>query len=43
MESRGMTEPEAYAQMRRHAMQSNKRIADIAEAVITAHGLMGGV
>jgi response regulator NasT len=43
MDSRGMTEPEAYAQMRRHAMQSNKRIADIAEAVITAHGLMGGV
>jgi response regulator NasT len=43
MNSRGMTEPEAYAQMRRHAMQSNKRIADIAEAVITAHGLMGGV
>lgn len=42
MDSRGMTEPEAYAQMRRHAMQSNKRIADIAEAVITAHGLMGG-
>jgi len=43
MNSRGMTEPEAYAQMRRHAMQSNKRIADIAEAVITAHDLMGGV
>lgn len=42
MDSRGMTEPEAYAQMRRHAMQSNKRIAEIAEAVITAHGLMGG-
>lgn len=42
MDSRGMTEPEAYAQMRRHAMQSSKRIAEIAEAVITAHELMGG-
>ena len=28
--------------MRRHAMQSGKRIADIAEAVITAHHLIGG-
>ena len=42
MDSRGMPEPEAYSEMRRHAMQSGKRIADIAEAVITAHRLIGG-
>lgn len=42
MNSRGMPEHEAYAEMRRHAMQSGKRIADIAEAVITADKLMGG-
>lgn len=41
MKSRGVTEPEAYGEMRRKAMQSGKRIADIAEAVITAHELMG--
>lgn len=42
MDSRGLPEPEAYAEMRRHAMQSGKRISDIAKAVITAHQLMGG-
>lgn len=41
MKSRGVTEPEAYGEMRRKAMQSGKRIVDIAEAVITAHELMG--
>ena len=42
MDSRGLTEPQAYAEMRNHAMQSGKRIADIADAVITAQKLMGG-
>lgn len=42
MDSRGLPEPQAYAELRRAAMNQNKRIADIAEAVITAHKLMGG-
>jgi response regulator NasT len=42
MDSRGMPEHEAYAQMRSTAMAQGKRIADIADAVITAHQLMGG-
>lgn len=42
MDSRGLTEPQAYAELRKTAMNQNKRIADIAEAVVTAHQLMGG-
>lgn len=42
MDSKGVSEPEAYAELRRKAMSSNRRIADIAEAVVTAHDLMGG-
>jgi response regulator NasT len=41
MNSRGLTEPEAYAELRRKAMQSSRRIAEIAEAVVTAHELLG--
>lgn len=41
MDSKGVTEPEAYAELRRKAMTSSKRIADIAEAVVTAHELLG--
>lgn len=41
MNSKGIAEPEAYAELRKKAMQSSKRIADIAEAVVTAHELMG--
>lgn len=41
MKSRGLTEPDAYAELRRKAMQSSRRIADIAEAVVTAHDLIG--
>jgi response regulator NasT len=41
MRSRGMGEPEAYAELRRKAMSSNRRLAEIAEAVVTAHELMG--
>ncbi|GGD63479.1 ANTAR domain-containing response regulator [Croceicoccus mobilis] len=40
MNTKGITEPEAYAELRRKAMSSSKRIADIAEALITAHELM---
>ena len=42
MDSKGVSEPEAYAELRRKAMSSNRRIADIAEAVVTAHDLIGG-
>jgi len=41
MDSRGVAEPEAYAELRRKAMQSGKRIVQIAEAVVTAHELLG--
>ena len=41
MDTRGITEPEAYAELRRKAMSSSKRIADIAEALVTAHELIG--
>jgi two-component system, response regulator / RNA-binding antiterminator len=42
MDSRGLPEPQAYAEMRAAAMNQGKRIADIAEAIVTAHKLMGG-
>lgn len=41
MDSRGLTEPKAYAEIRKAAMNQGKRIADIAEAIITAHKLIG--
>ena len=42
MDSRGMTEPQAYAELRKTAMNQGRRISEIAEAVITAHKLLGG-
>ncbi|MFC3173514.1 ANTAR domain-containing response regulator [Novosphingobium bradum] len=42
MDSRGFTEPQAYAELRKTAMNQGKRIAEIAEAVLTAHRLLGG-
>jgi len=42
MDSRGISEPEAYRELRSKAMQASKRIVEIAEAVVTAHELMGG-
>ncbi|VWX53822.1 ANTAR domain-containing response regulator [Novosphingobium sp. 9U] len=41
MDSRGLPEPKAYAEMRSAAMSQSKRIIDIADAIITAHRLMG--
>jgi len=41
MDSKGVSEPEAYAELRKKAMQSSKRIVQIAEAVVTAHELLG--
>ena len=42
MDSRGFSEPQAYAELRKAAMNQGKRIAEIADAVVTAHQLMGG-
>ena len=42
MQSRGITEPIAYAEMRKAAMDQTKKIVEIADAIVTAHGLMGG-
>lgn len=41
MQGKGLSEPEAYAELRRKAMSSSKRIVDIAEALVTAHEIMG--
>lgn len=42
MDSRKIAEPQAYAELRKTAMDQGRRIAEIAEAVVTAHKLMGG-
>lgn len=41
MDGRGLTEPQAYAEIRKAAMDQGRRIAEIAEAIVTAHKLMG--
>lgn len=41
MDTKGVTEPQAYAELRQKAMSSNRRIVEIADAVVTAHELMG--
>jgi two-component system, response regulator / RNA-binding antiterminator len=43
MKKRGIDEPEAYAQLRKAAMDSGRRIADVADALLTAEKLMGGL
>jgi two-component system, response regulator / RNA-binding antiterminator len=43
MDSRKITEPQAYAELRKTAMNQGRRISEIAEAVVTAHELMGGI
>lgn len=42
MDSRGMSEPQAYAELRKTAMNQGRRISEIADAVVTAHKLLGG-
>ena len=42
MRKRGISEPEAYKLMRSHAMQSNRRIIEVAQALITAETMLGG-
>jgi response regulator NasT len=40
MKERGLTEETAYALLRKAAMSDNKRVVEIAQAVITAAGLL---
>ena len=42
MESRKMTEADAYALIRSTAMNQGRRIADVADAIVTAADLLGG-
>lgn len=42
MQKRGLSEPDAYKLLRSHAMQTNRRIADVAQALITAESMLGG-
>lgn len=41
MSTRNMSEGEAYALLRKTAMNQNRRLADIAQSVVTAAGLLG--
>jgi response regulator NasT len=41
MKSRGLSEADAYALLRKTAMNQNRRIADIAGSLVTAAGLLG--
>lgn len=41
MKTRGLPEDEAYALLRRTAMNQNRRIVEIAQSLITAAGLLG--
>ena len=41
MSSRGLAEPDAYAALRTAAMNQNKKIVDVAAALITASDLLG--
>ncbi|WP_308917968.1 ANTAR domain-containing response regulator [Jannaschia sp. LMIT008] len=41
MKARGVSEDEAYALLRRAAMSQNKRIPDVAQALVTAADLLG--
>ena len=41
MQKRGIDEPAAYAALRKAAMDSGRRIADVADALVTADRLMG--
>jgi response regulator NasT len=42
MESRKLSEADAYALLRTTAMNQGRRIAEVAEALITASSLLGG-
>lgn len=40
MKARGVSEDEAYALLRKTAMNQNRRVAEVAEALVTASGLL---
>lgn len=42
MRTRGLAEPDAYALLRKTAMNQNRRITDIAESLIVASSLLAG-
>lgn len=41
LKRRGLDEPAAYSLLRSHAMQTNRRIAEVAQAIVTSEALMG--
>ena len=41
MKARGLGEDEAYALLRKAAMDQNRRVADVAQALVTTAGLLG--
>ena len=43
MKRRGLDEPGAYKLLRDHAMSTNRRIVEVAEAIITSEALLGDV
>ncbi len=43
MKSRNLPEPDAYALLRTTAMNQGRKIVEVAEALITAHSLLGGM
>ncbi|MEQ8312156.1 MAG: ANTAR domain-containing protein [Sphingopyxis sp.] len=43
MKRRQIAEPEAYALLRGQAMRTNRRISEIAEAIVTSDALMGEI
>lgn len=43
MKKRGLDEPAAYAALRKGAMDSGRRISEVADALLTAEKLMGGL
>jgi two-component system, response regulator / RNA-binding antiterminator len=43
MKKRGIDEPAAYALIRKAAMDSGRKIIDVAEALVTAEKIMGGL
>jgi two-component system, response regulator / RNA-binding antiterminator len=43
MKKRGIDEPAAYALLRKAAMDSGRKVVDVAEALVTAEKLMGGL
>ena len=42
MKRRNLDEPAAYALLRKQAMDTGRRIAEVAEALVTAEALLGG-